>query len=144
MKASVLLPGFCLLLSLQEPSPISERMMSIAESEHEIVMLLIQKKSYEEALAECAKLFAIDLPTQEQDRFLTSARTIAMELRRQGQPQLALKVVDVAIKAVDSREVLAGLYKENAFIHKVMGQEDEAMELFKKAIELEKPDGSTP
>ena len=140
MKASVLLPGFCLLLSFQEPSQISERMMSIAESEHEIVMLLIQKKAYEEALAECAKLFAIDLPTTEQDRFLTSARTIAMELRRQGQPQLAVKVVDVAIKAVDSKEVLAGLHKEKAFILKVMGREDEAMELFRKAIELEKPD----
>ena len=113
--------------------------MSIAESEHEIVMLLIQKKSCSEALAECAKLFAIDLHTPEQDRFLTSAKTIAMELRRQGQPQLALKVVDLAIKAVDSKEVLAGLYNEKAFIHKVMGQEDEAMELFKKAIELENP-----
>ena len=45
----------------------------------------------------------------------------------------------MAIKAVDSKEVLAGLYKENVFIHKVMGQEEEAMELFKKAIELEEP-----
>ena len=139
MKASVLLPGFCLLLSFQEPHQTSERMMSIAESEHEIVMLLIKKKSYEKALAECARLFAIELPTREQDRFLISARTISMELRRQGQPHFALQVVDVAIKAVDSKEVLAGLYKEKAFIHKVMGQEEEAMELFKKAIELEEP-----
>ena len=139
MKASVLLPGFCLLISLQEPSQTSERMMSIAESEHEIVMLLIKKKSYEEALAECVRLFAIALPTKEQDRFLLSARTISMTLRRQGKPHLALQFVDVAIKAVDSREVLAGLYKEKAFIHKEMGQEDEAMKLFKKAIELENP-----
>ena len=138
MKALVLLPGFCLLLSLQEPPSTRERMMSIAESEHEIVMLLIRKESYLEALAECTKLFAVDLPAQEQARFLLSARTIAMQLRRQGQPDLAIRVIDVAIQAVDNRGVLAGLYKEKAFIHKVMGQEDEAMELFKKAIELEK------
>ena len=139
MKASVLLPGFCLLLSLQEPVQTSDRMMSIAESEHEIVMLAIKKKSYEEALGACARLFAIELPTKEQHKFLISAKTISMELSRQGQPHLALQAVDVAIKAVDSREVLAGLYKEKAFIHKAMGQEDEAMKLFKKAIELEKP-----
>ncbi len=141
MKASVLLPGVCLLISFQEPTHTSEKMMSIAESEHEIVMLLIKKESFEKALGACARLFAIELPTGEQGRFLLSARTISMELRRQGKPDLALRVIDVAIKAVDSREVLAGLHKEKAFIHKEMGHEDEAMELFKKAIELENPGG---
>lgn len=139
MKAPVLLPGICLLFSLVEPPQTSKKTLSIAESEHEIVMLLIKRESYDEVLEECAKLFSIDLPPEEQNRFLISARTISMELRRKNQSEMALQVVDVAIQAVESREVLAGLYKEKAFIYKVMGREKEAMDLFKKAIELERP-----
>ena len=140
MKVPVLLPGICLLFVFLEPPQTSKKTLSIAESEHEIVMLLIKRESYDEVLEECTKLFSIDLPPEEQNRFLVSARTISMELRRKRQPELALQVVEVAIQAVESREVLAGLFKEKAFIYKLMDKEDEAMELFKKAIELEQPD----
>ena len=46
MKVSLLLPGVCLLLPLLEPPQTPERTLSIAESEHEIVMLLVKNKSY--------------------------------------------------------------------------------------------------
>ncbi len=144
MNACAMLSGFCLLLIFPGPSQGSESMMSIAEAEYEIVMLLIKQQSYKEALEECTKLFSIELPAHEQQRFLDSARTISAALMRKGKPQHALKVIDEAIRGVENNQVLAGLYKEKAFIHKQMGHDEEAVKLFKKAIELEKPAGQTP
>lgn len=134
------LSGMALVLSMQGSQQAAEQSMSIAESEHEIVMMLISQESYDEAVVECKKLFSVKLPPGEESRFLDSAKTISGALVRHGQHELATRVLDEAIDGVKDRDrvVLAGLYKEKALIYKKMGKMDEAMELFKKAIALEK------
>ena len=114
--------------------------MSVAESQHEIVMLLIKEGRFERALTETGKLFKIPIPKAEEQRFVVAARTICGAFIRHQQHTSCLKTIDSSLTAVDRLDMQAELYKEKAFVLKKMGQSEEAMVYFQKAIDLQRPE----
>jgi tetratricopeptide (TPR) repeat protein len=115
-----------------------ERSRSVAEAQHEIVMLLIKGKAFDKVLQASQEIFSLRFPYNQEHLFVTEGRILSSALFDQQQYELAQALLDQALRAVNSNSSKALLYKEKAYLCKQEGKDDEAMELFEKAIELEK------
>ncbi len=115
-----------------------ERSRSVAESQHEIVMLLIKGQAYDKVLPASQEIFSLRFPYNQEHLFVTEGRILSSALFDQQQYELAQALLDQALGAVNSNSSKALLYKEKAYLCKQEGKDDEAMEFFEKAIELEK------
>ncbi len=115
-----------------------ERSRSVAEAQHEIVMLLIKGKEFDRVLSASQEIFSLSFPYTQEHLFVTEGRILSSALYDQQQYGLAQALLDQALQAVNSNSSKAVLFKEKAFLCKQEGKNDEAMEFFGKAIELEK------
>jgi len=115
-----------------------ERTRSIAEAQHEIVMLLINGKEFNKVLNASQEIFSLSFPYNQEPLFVTEGRILATALSDLQQYELAQALLDQALEAVSSNRSKALLYKEKAYHCKKEGKNDEAMEFFEKALELEK------
>ncbi len=115
-----------------------ERSRSVAEAQHEIVMLLIKGKAFDKVLPASQEIFSLRFPYNQEHLFVTEGRIISSALFDQQQYELAQALLDQALEAVNSNSSKALLYKEKAYLCKQEGKTDEAMGFFEKAIELEK------
>ncbi len=115
-----------------------ERSRSVAEAQHEIVMLLIKGKEFDKVLSASQEIFSLRFPYTQEHLFVTEGQTLSAALYDHQQYELAQALLDQALGAVNSNSSKALLYKEKAYLCKQEGKTDEAMEFFEKAIELEK------
>ena len=115
-----------------------ERSRSVAESQHEIVMLLIKGKAFDKVLPASHEIFSLRFPYNQEHLFVTEGQILSGALYDQQQYELAQALLDQALGAVNSNSSKALLYKEKAYLCKQEGKTNEAMEFFEKAIELEK------
>ncbi|TDI14653.1 MAG: tetratricopeptide repeat protein [Acidobacteria bacterium] len=115
-----------------------ERSRSVAESQHEIVMLLIRGKAFDKVLRASQEIFSLRFPYNQEHLFVTEGQILSGALYDHQQYELAQALLDQALRAVNSNNSKALLYKEKAYLCKQEGKTDEAMELFEKAVELEK------
>ncbi|MFQ5928666.1 MAG: hypothetical protein ACE5MK_03140 [Acidobacteriota bacterium] len=136
---------FALLFLLLYPQTTSkteqenwEQIRSIAEAQHEIVMLLIKKTQFDKVLEASKKIFSLNFPYDQEHLFVKEGQIVADALIHHKQYELAHDVLDAALKAVISSKSKASLYKEKAYLCTKEGEDDEAMKLFEKALELEK------
>ena len=114
-----------------------ERSRSVAESQHEIVMLLIKRKAFDKVLPASREIFSLRFPYNQEHLFVTEGQILSGALYDQQQYELAQALLDQALGAVNSNSSKALLYKEKAYLCKQEGKTNEAMEFFEKAIELE-------
>jgi len=115
-----------------------ERSRSVAESQHEIVMLLIRGKAFDKVLRASQEIFSLRFPYNQEHLFVTEGQILSDALYDHQQYELAQALLDQALRAVNSNNSKALLYKEKAYLCKQEGKTDEAMEFFEKAVELEK------
>ena len=115
-----------------------ERTRSIAEAQHEIVMLLINGKEFNKVLNASQEIFSLSFPYNQEPLFVTEGRILATALSDLQQYELAQALLDQALEAVNSNRSKALLYKEKAYLCTKDGKDDEAMKFFEKALELEK------
>ena len=115
-----------------------ERSRSVAEAQHEIVMLLIKGKEFGKVLQASREIFSLKFPYNQEHLFVTEGRILSGALYDHQQYELAQALLDQALAAVNSNSSKALLCKEKAYLFKQEGKDDEAMEYFEKAIELEK------
>ena len=115
-----------------------ERTRSIAEAQHEIVMLLINGKEFNKVLNASQEIFSLSFPYNQEPLFVTEGRILATALSDLQQYELAQALLDQALEAVSSNRSKALLYKEKAYQCTKEGKNDKAMEFFEKALELEK------
>ena len=115
-----------------------ERARTVAEAQHEIVMLLIKGKQFDKALQASQEIFSLRFPYNQEHLFVTEGQNLSGALYDHQQYELAQALLDQALRAVNSNNSKALLYKEKAYLCKQEGKTDEAMEFFEKAIELEK------
>ncbi|MFQ5738947.1 MAG: hypothetical protein ACE5JX_08015 [Acidobacteriota bacterium] len=120
-----------------------EKMRSIAESQHEILMLLIKNQQYGRVLAESKKVFSMSFPAKHQHLLVQEAKEISHALLHQKQHQLAHEVLNQGLESVTEPDLQAELYKEKAYLFKKMGEDDHAMSCFKKSVELEQKKRAT-
>ncbi len=115
-----------------------ERTRSIAEAQHEIVMLFIKGEEFNKVLNASQEIFSLSFPYAQEPLFVTEGRILAAALSDLQQYELAQALLDQALDAVNSNRSQALLYKEKAYLCTKNGKDEEAMKFFEKALELEK------
>ena len=115
-----------------------ERTRSIAEAQHEIVMLLIKGEEFNKVLNASQEIFSLSFPYAQEPLFVTEGRILAAALSDLQQYELAQALLDQALDDVNSNRSQALLYKEKAYLCTKNGKDEEAMKFFEKALELEK------
>jgi len=114
-----------------------EKTRSIAEAQHEIVMLLIKNKQYDKVLPASKKIFALNFPPAREYQLVDHARLASASLSDQKNFTLAQQLLDEALKAVHTNKSKATLYKEKALICSKNGQDGQAMKFLEEAVRLE-------
>ena len=92
-----------------------ERTRSIAEAQHEIVMLLINGKEFDKVLNASQEIFSLSFPYNQEPLFVTEGRILATALSDLQQYELAQALLDQALESVSSNRSKALLYKEKAY-----------------------------
>ena len=88
-----------------------ERSRSVAESQHEIVMLLIKGKAFDKVLPASHEIFSLRFPYNQEHLFVTEGQILSGALYDQQQYELAQALLDQALGAVNSNSSKALLYK---------------------------------
>ena len=101
-------------------------------------MLLIRGKAFDKVLRASQEIFSLRFPYNQEHLFVTEGQILSGALYDHQQYELAQALLDQALRAVNSNNSKALLYKEKAYLCKQEGKTDEAMEFFEKAVELEK------
>ena len=122
---------------LQQEEEKWERVRGIAEAQLEIVILLIKNGEFGDVIKAVDKLFRLDFPRQQEHRLVEGTQIIADSLVHKDRCDLAHDILDKALKTLESKKSRAEIYREKAYVCKVEGRDREALDLFRKAVELE-------
>ncbi len=110
---------------------------SMAETQHEIVMLLIKKQEYEKAAAEANKIFDMKWPEDQEPLLLKELLLLSDQFLRGGQAALGLQLINKNSRCFKKIPSQVSILKETGYLYKSLGQNDKALEYFRKAQELE-------
>lgn len=109
----------------------------MAEAQHEIVVLLIKKRQYEEAAAEANKIFELKWTEDQEPLLVREMRNLTDQFLASGRASLGLQLVERNFGRFKRPSSRAALLKEMGYLHKKMNQPDKALDCFKKALNLE-------
>jgi tetratricopeptide (TPR) repeat protein len=113
------------------------KIKSMAEAQHEIVLLLMKKQEYDKALVEANKIFDMRWPGDQEPLLLKELLNLADQFLSQGQAQLGLKLIERNFKYFKRTPSQAAILKETGYLYKSLKQDDKAIESFRKARDLE-------
>jgi tetratricopeptide (TPR) repeat protein len=125
---------FAAPLAAQESS--WERTRSVAETQHEIIMLLIEKKQFTQIPNAAEKIFQLDFPEDHENLFVREAQILTNALVHHQEFVTAHKVMDIAIKCAWNDKVKARIFREKAYLFKIEGNSEEALRYFEESLEL--------
>jgi len=114
------------------------KILSMAESQHEIVMILIKQGQFSEAASEADKIFRMEWPGSEEPRLLAELLSLCKLFHQHSQPALGLRLIEKNEKGFKAAKSRAALWKEKGYLYKKMGDDDKALECFRRAQEFEK------
>jgi tetratricopeptide (TPR) repeat protein len=138
---TILLTGVIPVMALpaiQSDAGVSlEKTKSMAEAQHEIVVILVKKKDYEKAAAEANKIFDMKWPDDQEPLLVKEMRNLTELFLNAGQAPLSLKLIERNYARFKKRSSQAALLKETGYIYKSLGQDDKAIDYFRKARDLE-------
>jgi tetratricopeptide (TPR) repeat protein len=118
-------------------SPELGKSRSIAESQHEIVMLLMRKKEYAQALTEAKKIFFMKWPAEQEPQLLKELLYITDQFLHENQPAMGVTLLESSAAAFKSNESHARICKEKGYLYKTLNQNDRAIECFREAQRFE-------
>ena len=131
-----------LLMTLQTPSPAGSRdwesLRGIAEAEHEILMMIIEKKEWAAVPAKARELFSLSFPADREYMKVEAAREYVDKLIHANQMKLAHSVLDAALAGLALPKHQADILREKGFVCEKEGLEDEARQLFEQSVALER------
>jgi tetratricopeptide (TPR) repeat protein len=113
------------------------KMKSMAEAQHEIVLLLMKKQEYDKAIVEACKIFDMRWPGDQEPLLLKELLNLADQFLSQGQAQMGLKLIERNSKYFKKTSSQAAILKEMGYLYKSLKQDDKAIESFRKARDLE-------
>ncbi len=116
-----------------------EKMRSVAESQHEIFMLLLRKQEYAKAVDEAGRIFEMKWPADQEPLLLKELMALSDQLVHAKQPASGLQLLERNIKHFRSVESRVSILKEMGYLHKNLGHDDQALDCFRQAKELEEP-----
>jgi tetratricopeptide (TPR) repeat protein len=132
-----MLPVMPLAVEQADTAVSLERIKSVAEAQHEIVVLLIKKKEYEKAAAEANKIFDMKWPDDQEPLLVKELRNLNDKFLSSGQALLGLRLIERNLSRFKRRSSQAALLKEMGYSYKSLGQDEKALDCFKKARDLE-------
>ena len=111
---------------------------SRAEAQHEIVMLLIQKKEFTKAAEEANKIFQMKWPVGEEPVLLKELLGFSDQFRHHGQPAIAVQLLDANMNMFKTPASKVAIWKDNGYLMEAMGNHDKAIDCFREALRFEK------
>ena len=118
--------------------------LRIAETQHDIVVILIKKKDFTKAAEEADKIFAMKWP-EKQEAVLKKDLLNFSDLFRHGEhPEIALRLLDRHMNMFKSNKNRADILMDKAYVLEGMGRHDEALECFREAKRLLEIKGPPP
>jgi len=115
-----------------------DRTRSLAEAQHEIVMLLLQKKEFTRATAEASKIFEMGWPEDQEPVLLRELLFFADQFLHHGEPALGIQLMETNAKSFKAVKSRVAIYKEKGYLYKELNQNDKALDCFREAQRLEK------
>ena len=100
----------------------ADALLSIAESQYEIVKLTIKQGNYDRVLPEMRKIYELNLPQQYEQAVAESASLVAHLLVENKQFGLAHDVLNEALQRMKDDRNKASLLKIQAFVYKSEGK----------------------
>lgn len=111
---------------------------SQAESQHEIVLLLIKKQEFSQALAEANKIFEMKWPADQEPTLLKELLLLSNSFLHAQQAATGIRLLETNSKSFKSSSSQAAIWKEKGYLYKTLGENDKALECFRQAQRLEK------
>ncbi len=115
-----------------------DALLSIAESQYEIVKLTIKQGLYDRVLPEMRKIYELNLPPQYEQAVAESASLVAHLLVENKQFGLAHDVLNEALPRMKDDRNKASLLKIQAYVYKSEGKLQEALQTLEQAIAIER------
>jgi tetratricopeptide (TPR) repeat protein len=141
-SGKMILAGTILALVLPLTRPAAQtgelgRIRSIAGAQHEIVMILINKKEFAKAAQEANKIFQMKWPDDQEPVLLEELLRFSDQFRHNSQPALAIRLLDENMNYFRHCKSKVAIWKDKGYVLESMGQHDPAIGCFKEAIRLE-------
>lgn len=129
-----------LLSQRLDASPALGRTRSMAETQHEIVMLLIKKKEYSKAVSEARKIFDMKWPADHEPLLLRELLILSDQFLHHGKASFGLELIERNAKSFKATTSQIAILKEKGYLYKCLGQNDKALDSFREAKRLEDRD----
>ena len=114
-----------------------ERMLSIAEAQHDIVKLLIRQGHFDQVMPEMRKIYELNLPERFEPNIAQSAGLIADLLVQTKQFALAHEVLNEAFTRMKDDRNRVSILKIQAYVYKSEGKLEDALSTLKRAVAIE-------
>lgn len=111
---------------------------SIAESQHEIVMILMKKKEYAQALEEAKKIFSMKWPPEQESTLLRELLYFSDQFLHANQPAMGIQLLEGSKGAFKTNKGRAAICKAEGYLYKRLNEDDRALECFREAQRLER------
>ena len=115
-----------------------DALLSIAESQYDIVKLTIKQGLYDRVLPEMRKIYELNLPQQYEQAVAESASLVAHLLVENKQSGLAHDVLNEALTRMKDDRNRVSLLKIQAYVYKSEGKLQEALQTLEQAIAIER------
>lgn len=108
----------------------------IAETQHDIVMVLIKKKEFTKAAEEADKIFIMKWPENKEGVLKDDLLNFSDLFRHEKQPEIALRLLDKHMGIFKVNKNRAEILQDKAYLLEGMGRHDEALDCFREARRL--------
>jgi tetratricopeptide (TPR) repeat protein len=125
---------------MSQPAPQDDirKLRSVAEAQHEIVMILIGKKEFDKAAEEANKIFQLKWPEDQEPILLKELTDFSKLFADKDQPAIAVRLLDSNLAFFKLAKNKAAIWKEKGYLlERKLGKHDEALECFRQAQRLE-------
>jgi len=117
------------------PDAVREK-ISLAGGHHNLALLLAKKGDADSAAAEARKIIELRLPPEHELRVAKSMTIIAEKLGETRKFDVAQDLLDDALKSLEAPKNRAMLLMAKGRLYMQAGDDDKAIELYRKAFEL--------
>lgn len=118
------------------PDENTMKLLSLAETLHELAALHIQKDDFPKAVAELRAILDLGLPVKYEEAVYKEVYIVARKLYDKNQKELCYQVLDMGFESIRTPEFKARLLSVRAALLKKDGRLDEAIETYKREVEI--------
>ena len=129
--------SFQATLVAEPSSPETVKKLKVASVQHELILLLIENKSFDTIDSEWKKVLALKLDAKYEGAIAQSVLKIGLKLSDAGQLALAQQILDESLASVPfSKKNQSDIWRFKAYLFKEAGDLDSAIQALKHASEL--------